>query len=160
MLKSPFNPSDNPINSTDSIQTAVEKTQGQINQLKTLFPESGISSDVIANSAITEDKLLNGSVTENKISNNSISTLKLQNDCVTIDKLNQDVIDLLSNVSNFIGFYDASSNTPDINNIMLLNKGDYYIVSVGGTQSINSISTLLSINNILEFNGSAWILRV
>ena len=55
---------------------------------------------------------------------------------------------------NFKGTWNASTNTPTIVSSVGV-KGDYYVVSVGGTTNINGISNW-GVGDWITFNGSVW----
>lgn len=55
---------------------------------------------------------------------------------------------------NFKGTWNASTNTPTIVSSVGV-KGDYYVVSVGGSTNINGISNW-GVGDWITFNGSVW----
>ena len=55
---------------------------------------------------------------------------------------------------NYKGTWNASTNTPTITSSVGV-KGDYYVVSVGGTTNINGISNW-GVGDWITFNGSVW----
>jgi hypothetical protein len=55
---------------------------------------------------------------------------------------------------NYKGTWDASTNTPTITS-GVGTKGDYYVVSVAGTTTVDGIS-LWGIGDWIVFNGSVW----
>lgn len=55
---------------------------------------------------------------------------------------------------NYKGTWNASTNTPALAS-GVGNKGDYYVVSVGGATSIDGIA-LWGVGDMIAFNGSAW----
>jgi hypothetical protein len=55
---------------------------------------------------------------------------------------------------NYKGTWNASTNTPTITS-SVGTKGDYYVVSVGGTTAINGISNW-GVGDWITFNGSVW----
>lgn len=55
---------------------------------------------------------------------------------------------------NYKGTWNASTNTPALAS-GVGNKGDYYVVSVGGTTSIDGIA-LWGVGDMIAFNGSEW----
>lgn len=55
---------------------------------------------------------------------------------------------------NYVGTWNASTNTPTITSSVGV-KGDYYQVSVAGSTSINGISNW-GVGDVIAFNGSTW----
>jgi hypothetical protein len=55
---------------------------------------------------------------------------------------------------NYKGTWDASSNTPTLTSSVGI-KGDYYVVSVAGTTTLNGISNW-GVGDWATFNGSVW----
>jgi hypothetical protein len=55
---------------------------------------------------------------------------------------------------NYKGTWNASTNTPTITSSVGV-KGDYYVVSVGGTTTIDGISNW-GVGDWITFNGSVW----
>lgn len=55
---------------------------------------------------------------------------------------------------NYVGTWNASTNTPTITS-SVGTKGDYYQVSVAGSTSINGISNW-GVGDVIAFNGSTW----
>jgi len=53
------------------------------------------------------------------------------------------------------GTWNASTNTPALTTTPSTN-GDYYIVSVAGTQSVTGVSTAFALGDQLRSNGTAW----
>lgn len=55
---------------------------------------------------------------------------------------------------NFLGTWDANTNTPTITS-SVGNQGDFYVVTVAGTTTIDGINTW-SVGDEIAFNGSVW----
>lgn len=61
----------------------------------------------------------------------------------------------ISGATNYMGLWDASTNTPTIPVAATGNKGNYYIVSVAGTTDINGISSWVVTDQIIS-DGTQW----
>jgi hypothetical protein len=55
---------------------------------------------------------------------------------------------------NYVGTWDASTNTPTLTS-SVGTKGDYYQVSVAGSTNINGISNW-GVGDVIAFNGATW----
>lgn len=55
---------------------------------------------------------------------------------------------------NYVGTWNASTNTPTITS-SVGKKGDYYQVSVAGSTTVNGISNW-GVGDVIAFNGSTW----
>lgn len=55
---------------------------------------------------------------------------------------------------NYKGTWDANSNTPTLTS-SVGTKGDYYVVSIAGTTTLNGISNW-GVGDLATFNGSVW----
>ena len=64
---------------------------------------------------------------------------------------------IVSGTVNYDGTWDASTNTPTLNNPPAgSTKGDYYVVSVAGTQ----FSLSFAVGDWIISNGTAWELSL
>jgi hypothetical protein len=56
---------------------------------------------------------------------------------------------------NYKGTWDAATNTPNLGALTTAQKGDYYVVSVGGTTTLGGIS-LWGVGDWAVYNGTDW----
>jgi len=89
----------------------------------------------------------------------SLGGVKVDNNTIVINNDTISVSSALTNAVQFKGGWDASSNTPTLGSGLPAGvaAGWEYIVSTAGTQNIGSGSIAYSANDLVIYNGTAWI---
>jgi len=89
----------------------------------------------------------------------SLGGVKVDNNTIVINNDTISVSSTLTNAVQFKGGWDASSNTPTLGSGLPAGvaAGWEYIVSTAGTQNIGSGSIAYSANDLVIYNGTAWI---